>query len=498
LATTAVPARERVELQSLLAPPRGSIAIVGDDRGDRHDDPRIEGKLDPLAGVEPCEAQPRRAVALDPRAPERRRNDELEIAGRAVSFVADHPANGDRLVIPREDGDTALRPVENGPAAYDEDARVRGKRTVVELERSRSHQPRAVVERPDEARVERREDILARRDRIDRLNKLVQGLQLGRERESDGSRRARGGTEIRGAKAQPHDLAWARERRCEGERVENCWVLVHAGEGAPSSRSLCNCTGVRAPGGLFLDEASPKHKVATHARLEPGSTMIDVSTLRRIPLFRDFTDEQLGQVLATVSERRYPKHQFIVREGEPGDTFFVIAGGSVAVCRVAPDGRETILSILKEGDFFGEMSMFDSSLRSASIKTLTDVEVGAVRRDDFMGLIDRNPQIGKLLVIELSERLRAANALIAATTSQDIRARLASLLLNLAEQFGESVDNGTRITLRLTNQEMANMIGTTRETVNRTLNRFWDDRLVDMRTAHVVVTEPEKLRALIP
>jgi CRP/FNR family transcriptional regulator len=144
------------------------------------------------------------------------------------------------------------------------------------------------------------------------------------------------------------------------------------------------------------------------------------------------------------------------------------------------------------------MSMFDSSLRSASIKTLTDVALGAIRQSDFLGLIDRNPEIGKLLVIELSERLRAANALIAATTSQDIRARLASLLLNLSEQFGERVDNGTRITLRLTNQEMANMIGTTRETVNRTLNRFWDDRLVDMRTAHVVVTEPEKLRALIP
>ena len=226
--------------------------------------------------------------------------------------------------------------------------------------------------------------------------------------------------------------------------------------------------------------------------------MIDLSTLRRIPLFRDFNDEQLSQVLATVTERRLPKHQFVVREGEPGDTFFVIASGSVAVVRVSPDGRETILSILKEGDFFGEMSMFDSSLRSASIKTLTDVALGAIRQSDFLGLIDRNPEIGKLLVIELSERLRAANALIAATTSQDIRARLASLLLNLSEQFGERVDNGTRITLRLTNQEMANMIGTTRETVNRTLNRFWDDRLVDMRTAHVVVTEPEKLRALIP
>ena len=215
-------------------------------------------------------------------------------------------------------------------------------------------------------------------------------------------------------------------------------------------------------------------------------------------LRRDFADDEVEAVAATVTDRKYGKHQFIVREGDPGDTFFILVKGSVSVCRIAPDGRETILSILKEGDFFGEMSMFDSSLRSASIKTLTEVEVGAIRQADFVVLLDRNPRIGRSLVIALSERLRAANALIAATTSQDIRARLASLLLNLGDQFGEQVENGTRITLRLTNQDMANMIGTTRETVNRTLNRFWDDKLVDMRTAHVVIVEPARLRALIP
>src|SRR5471030_6542 len=226
--------------------------------------------------------------------------------------------------------------------------------------------------------------------------------------------------------------------------------------------------------------------------------MVDATTLRRIPLFKDFEDAELTLIASAVTNRRFSKHQFIVREAEPGDTFFIIVSGSVSVCRIAPDGRETILSILKEGDFFGEMSMFDSSLRSASIKTLTETEVGAIRQADFLILLDRNPRIGRSLVIALSERLRAANALIAATTSQDIRARLASLLLNFGEQFGERVENGTRITLRLTNQEMANMIGTTRETVNRTLNRFWDDKLVDMRTAHVIIVEPDRLRALIP
>jgi CRP-like cAMP-binding protein len=226
--------------------------------------------------------------------------------------------------------------------------------------------------------------------------------------------------------------------------------------------------------------------------------MIDAASIRRVPLFRDFGDAEVAGIAATVSDRNYTKHEFIVREGDPGSTFFFLVKGSVSVCRIMADGREMILAILKEGDFFGEMAMFDSSLRSASIKTLTDVEVGAIRHADFLIFLDRDPHIGRSLVIALSERLRAANALIAATNSQDIRARLAALLLNLAEQFGEQVDNGTRISLRLTNQEMANMIATTRETVNRTLNRFWDEKLVDMRTSHVIIVEPERLRALAP
>jgi CRP-like cAMP-binding protein len=226
--------------------------------------------------------------------------------------------------------------------------------------------------------------------------------------------------------------------------------------------------------------------------------MIDLTVLRRVPLFRDFEEAELAQIASVVAIQRFGKHHFIVRESELGDAFFIIIKGSTAVCRVAPDGRETILSILKEGEFFGEMTMFDSSLRSASIKTLTEVEVGTITRSEFLALLDRSPKIGRLLVIELAERLRAANAIIASTTSQDIRARLATLLLSLSDKFGEPVPSGIKIALRLTNQEMASMIGTTRETVNRTLNRFWDDQLVDMRTAYVVVTSPDKLRALIP
>ncbi len=225
---------------------------------------------------------------------------------------------------------------------------------------------------------------------------------------------------------------------------------------------------------------------------------IGLESLRSVPLFRDFEAAELSEVVQLITTRRFGKHQTVFREGEPGQTFYLIIAGSVAIFRLAPDGRETILSILKERDFFGEMSVFDTAVRAASVRTLTEVEVGAIERADFLALIDRSPRIGRLLVIALSDRLRAANALISSTASQDIRSRLASLLLNLMTSFGESVPTGMRISLRLTNQEMANMIGTTRETVNRTLNRFWDEHLIDMRTAHVIVVDADKLRGMVP
>ena len=238
--------------------------------------------------------------------------------------------------------------------------------------------------------------------------------------------------------------------------------------------------------------------LARKPRPEETALPIGNEALRAVPLFRDFEPAELTELARLITTQRFGKHQTIFREGEPGQSFYLILSGSVAIVHMVPDGRETILSILKERDFFGEMSIFESALRAASVRTLTDVEVGIIDRADFLALIDRSPRIGRLLVTALSDRLRAANKIIASATSQDIRSRLAALLINLGQNFGEPTPLGSRISLRLTNQEMANMIGTTRETVNRTLNRFWDEHVIDMRTAHVVIVDPEKLKGMVP
>jgi CRP/FNR family cyclic AMP-dependent transcriptional regulator len=239
-------------------------------------------------------------------------------------------------------------------------------------------------------------------------------------------------------------------------------------------------------------------KNASSASAQEDGHLVDIEAVRNVPIFADLQTAQLTELSGLLTVRRFAKGALLVVEGEPGDAFHLLLEGSVAVVRIAPDARETILSILKEGDFFGEMSLFDSSPRSASIKALTAVEVGVIEQAAILDLIERNPSIGRALVVSLSRRLREANTLIAATTSSDIRSRLALLLLNLTSNFGEAAENGTRITLRLTNQQMADMIGTTRETVNRTLNKFWDERIIDMRTSNIIVTDKTKLETLLP
>ncbi len=224
---------------------------------------------------------------------------------------------------------------------------------------------------------------------------------------------------------------------------------------------------------------------------------IDAVLLKKVPLFAEFSDADLGAVASLAQTRRYAKHAVLVYEGDPGDALFIVIAGNVAVTRVSNDGKETILSILKEGDFFGEMGVLDASPRSATIKALRDVEVAILARKEFLDLLVKSPHMSLSLVLALSSRLRATNQAIQAAAYQDIRTRLASLLINLEKNFGEASDGGVRLTLRLTNQEMANMIGTTRETVNRMLNRFWDEKLIDMRTANIVIVDHDRLQAIL-
>ncbi len=190
-------------------------------------------------------------------------------------------------------------------------------------------------------------------------------------------------------------------------------------------------------------------------------------SLRSIPLFADVSDEDLGAIASLLIERRFPKNKTIVEEGLPGDYMYVICEGQVKVTKLSGDGREKILELLDAGDFFGEMSLLDNAARSASVKTLIESRVLALARNDFLGLLRRSPDIAMAVIQELTRRVRQVDEQASALSFQRVKERAQGLLVRLARD--ESRSPGRLATPPLTHQQIADMIGTSRETVTRVI-----------------------------
>jgi CRP-like cAMP-binding protein len=191
-----------------------------------------------------------------------------------------------------------------------------------------------------------------------------------------------------------------------------------------------------------------------------------LESLRAIPLFAQVSDDDLDAIASHLIERRFPKNTEIVQEGLPGDYMYVIRDGRVKVTRLSEDGREKILEFFGEGAFFGEMSLLDRAPRSASVKTLTEVRLLALSRADLLNVLRTNPNVAIAVIQELSRRLREANEQQSSLSFLRVKDRTRGLLIRLAK---EPTQNGRLATPTLTHQQIADMIGTSRETVTRVL-----------------------------
>jgi CRP-like cAMP-binding protein len=197
----------------------------------------------------------------------------------------------------------------------------------------------------------------------------------------------------------------------------------------------------------------------------PGTDALEA--LRSIPLFSHVADGDLEQIASHLIERRYPRNTTIVEEGLPGDYMYIIREGRVKVTKLSEDGREKILAFFEPGHFVGDMALLDRAPRSASVKTLTPVRVLALSRADFTGLIRKSPDLAIAVIRELSGRLRAVNDQASALSFQRVKDRTKGLLVRLAKD--EAQDAEHVMTPALTHQQIADMIGTSRETVTRVI-----------------------------
>ena len=210
-----------------------------------------------------------------------------------------------------------------------------------------------------------------------------------------------------------------------------------------------------------------------------------LDSLRAIPLFSAVSDEDLESIASLLIERRLPKNKTIVEEGTPGDYMYVIPEGRVKVTKLSGDGREKILELLGPGDFFGEMSLLDNAVRSASVKSLTETRILALSRQDFLKELRRNPDLAMAVIQELTRRVRQMDEQASSLSFQRVKERTQGLLRRLAKN--ESEFEGRRCTPPLTHQQIADMIGTSRETVTRVVKELKADGWHEQEGKHYLV-----------
>jgi len=209
--------------------------------------------------------------------------------------------------------------------------------------------------------------------------------------------------------------------------------------------------------------------------------------IRTVPIFSELPEEQIDAIARHVTRRPIQKDAVIFFENEPGDTLYVVASGRVRVSILGDDGREVILSMLGAGDFFGEMALLDNDPRSATTIAAEDSELLCLSRNDFDKVLRESPEMMMALIQVLTTRLRHANQQISTLALLDVYGRVAHLLVEMAQDEGRRLRDGRIAFRRSTHQEIANRIGTTRETVTRMLKDLQRQNLVHIDGKEFVV-----------
>jgi CRP-like cAMP-binding protein len=206
--------------------------------------------------------------------------------------------------------------------------------------------------------------------------------------------------------------------------------------------------------------------------------MDKIALLHTVPIFRDLSEKDVVTMSDKMVSRSFTQGQMILLEEAMGETFFVIASGSVKITRLSDDGREVILAMLGEGDFFGEMSLLDGEGRSANVVALNESEVLTLSRNDFLDILQTFPQIAISLLEELALRLRKSDQQIESLSLSDVEHRIGMTLVRLSEELGKIKNGNVSINNLPYQQDIANMAGTSRETVSRTLSLLEEKGLV--------------------
>lgn len=202
--------------------------------------------------------------------------------------------------------------------------------------------------------------------------------------------------------------------------------------------------------------------------------------LQSVGIFSGMSPDELTALSSRMQSREYPVGAVIVGQEDAGEALYVLTEGRVKVVLYGDGGREAILSILRSGEFFGEMSLLDNEPRSANVIALEPTRALVLEREAFVRYVTTSPSGALAILAELSRRLRSADRIIGSLALLDVYGRVARTIQELARKDGRRTDEGILIEERPTQQEIASMVGTSRETVSRALNDFARRGLIEM------------------
>ena len=216
--------------------------------------------------------------------------------------------------------------------------------------------------------------------------------------------------------------------------------------------------------------------------------------LTRAGIFQGVEPHAVEILAQALEPAEFARGAIIFAEGEPGDRLYIIGTGKVKIGRKSPDGRENLLMVAGPSDMFGELSIFDPGPRTSTATAVTEVRTYTMDRTALREWIGKRPEIAEQLLRVLARRLRRTNNMLADLIFTDVPGRVAKSLLQLARQFGSQESGLLRVTHDLTQEELAQLVGASRETVNKALADFVHRGWIQLQGKSVVVRDEERLR----
>lgn len=221
--------------------------------------------------------------------------------------------------------------------------------------------------------------------------------------------------------------------------------------------------------------------------------MVELEYLKHLPIFEELAPADLAAIDNVTVERRYKKNMIIFMEGEPGEGFHYVKSGKVKIVKIAQDGREHIINILGPGDVFAEVLLFNRGPYPATSVALEDSVIGIIKNVELENVVVNNPRIALHIIRVMNKKLLHAQMKIKTLALSDTFARTAQILGRLAQQYGRQVPGGIRLDIDMTRQDLANLVGTTRETVSRVLSSMKKDKVIDLAEQQIVILDEQRL-----